>query len=1342
MATRDGIKIRYRPTRAYSIFQGNYPGAQADTGKRGWWPQTPSVTGGVTPAISHVIKFGGRLFFTGDFTTISGQTRDGLAGIEIATGALIAGAWNPVFQAGTSPQGLGTDGTYLYVAGDFATVNDGQGSGVVSTIDGNPVNGFVRFDYNGNLDTTWNPAPNSNPDIDVIVYNKTRGSLYLAGNGLTSIGGQTRTRVAEILISDGTATSWYPEVDQDVLAIAVDETNELVYLGGSFLNVGATGRARLARTNYAGTLDSWDPNADDTVHAIMLDSLRVYVSGFFSIIGVTQVPRAGAALLDTLGEAMTWDPQANITIKRMAKLGNLIFLAGNFTSILGGARNGLAAVHAGEDWLGVPGDDLDDWNPTLDAADAMDMILLDKTLYVGGAFTSSAVSSNQKLQAIRWPILNDTNTKYVAKTGSDSAAGTAAAPYLTVEFALAAIGGAVRYVSISDSETYDERLSYAYAGVLPGGIFAADGETPVLAYSRGAVPGTYGARRTGRTKFSTGAATTFYYVSKDGNDASGARGNPSRPFKTITAALADGSRLANDTVQIEDDGVYQEDLDHGALAVTIQAKDGKVPTLQNGAGATHFDADAAALNLYGLNVPDSIKTTGQIVIFQKNLSCWDCTFSRNAVGLYGKTGASGTLALELYNCAFYRTGQMAVFFDYKTCNLTGSNNYFEGCNADISRTSTPASYGAVVGFRCADATEALTWSLSRSTFHNNYSSALGMTNMETTTGTANGSAAFLDCVVTFDEAPIRECPGVGFSMRGATAFSYEVDNCYFYQCSGPAVYDQGSDLKAGGTGKITNCVGRRCNSNWSDFNPFVRPSGLATPTPTMVRATFQQAPKFSGVGLTPKGPNQGYMKNCLALESGAGGFVIQLSSSTGTATMENCVCISSTFSGFIIRLPYGKSLSAKNCLEAGTKNGNSGFRFMGAPDLGTGSCTWEACVAGSGFAGGTTTKGSIISDPLVISDLPLEENAGLRSESLAINASLTAGNAGIQRALLTITATTDPFWIDGLTFQGDANFDNGVQIDPRMESWAMVSQCSFEGLAVECLRLGSGSVAENCLLEPNGIGIMLGDAADQVRKCVVIGAPSAGVYTGESAAKVEHLTAYGCEYGIFEAATAIGQDYDANVLTGSGVLDYDGAATQASSDVPTISDDAAVEDGSRANPLLRNLDPGAEDLRIQAIAAGFYFDSPAKGLAADDTDAGAYDFYYGALDESWTEIDLDAAGYANPFHVERTLVPVKPREGTLVSGDTYSGAQAVKREWIFSWPDDATMSAAQLAAWKDLFEYGEGEAQIDFGEGEGWVAVRRIQSDSGIAHTETARLPYASDDVDLVIRSMTFRESA
>ena len=116
------------------------------------------------------------------------------------------------------------------------------------------------------------------------------------------------------------------------------------------------------------------------------------------------------------------------------------------------------------------------------------------------------------------PTFTDLNTRYVAKTGSDSGAGTSADPYLTIQHGLNNIAGAFLYVVVQDSGIYRENLSIAIAGGSPSGLYAADGETPTVSPIHGASPGTFGARATGRIQFSGGAyPSTFYFVSKAGN---------------------------------------------------------------------------------------------------------------------------------------------------------------------------------------------------------------------------------------------------------------------------------------------------------------------------------------------------------------------------------------------------------------------------------------------------------------------------------------------------------------------------------------------------------------------------------------------------------------------------------------------------------------------------------------------------------------------------------------------------------------------------------------------------------------------------------------------------------
>src|SRR5207247_1018130 len=84
------------------------------------------------------------------------------------------------------------------------------------------------------------------------------------------------------------------------------------------------------------------------------------------------------------------------------------------------------------------------------------------------------------------------------------------------------------------------------------------------------------------------------------------------------------------------------------------------------------------------------------------------------------------------------------------------------------------------------------------------------------------------------------------------------------------------------------------------------------------------------------------------------------------------------------------------------------------------------------------------------------------------------------------------------------------------------------------------------------------------------------------------------------------------------------------------------------DPLYRNVRVGTVDLRLQVVEDGFPDDSPAKGLASDGGDAGAYAFAYPPLVTSWTLLDFDTAGWYNPYTLATDPEPIK-----LTEGDTF-----------------------------------------------------------------------------------------
>ena len=84
----------------------------------------------------------------------------------------------------------------------------------------------------------------------------------LAGGDFTSIGGQTRNRIARLDATTGLADSFDPNANGNVYSIAVQADGKIL-AGGDFTSIGGQTRNRIARLDATtGSADSFDPNAN------------------------------------------------------------------------------------------------------------------------------------------------------------------------------------------------------------------------------------------------------------------------------------------------------------------------------------------------------------------------------------------------------------------------------------------------------------------------------------------------------------------------------------------------------------------------------------------------------------------------------------------------------------------------------------------------------------------------------------------------------------------------------------------------------------------------------------------------------------------------------------------------------------------------------------------------------------------------------------------------------------------------------------------------------------------------------------------------------------------------
>ena len=229
-------------------------------------------------SVRSLLLSGATLYAGGSFTNIGGQSRTAIAAIDTTTGN--ATSWNPAPNVGAyinNPNTFALSGTTLYVAGIFFSIG-GQARSSLAAIDTS----------SGNA-TSFNPTPSGGCCGTEVMTVLLDGTTLYAGGAFTSIGGQSRNHLAAFNTTDGSVTSFNPNVsasngDPTVRALAVSGTT--LYAGGHFTSIGGQSRNYIAALNTSdGTATSWNSNADNWVYSLALSGTTLYTGGQFTTIG-------------------------------------------------------------------------------------------------------------------------------------------------------------------------------------------------------------------------------------------------------------------------------------------------------------------------------------------------------------------------------------------------------------------------------------------------------------------------------------------------------------------------------------------------------------------------------------------------------------------------------------------------------------------------------------------------------------------------------------------------------------------------------------------------------------------------------------------------------------------------------------------------------------------------------------------------------------------------------------------------------------------------------------------------------------------------------------------------
>ncbi|HYO31579.1 MAG TPA: hypothetical protein VES21_01945 [Nocardioidaceae bacterium] len=185
----------------------------------------------------------------------------------------------------------------VYVAGDFTAVTDALGETTASIAH---VAAFLPA--TGTFDTSWHPSPNGG----VVSLALQNGTLYMGGN-FTTVGGQSRARLAAVDAATGAVNDWDPGATGNVKALAAG--GDYIYVGGSTTAVGGSRQPYLARVGAQAGTDTrdtgWSPTLNGRVLSIVVNGEQVYVGGEFSTVNGSGAGRSIASLTTSSPASLT-----------------------------------------------------------------------------------------------------------------------------------------------------------------------------------------------------------------------------------------------------------------------------------------------------------------------------------------------------------------------------------------------------------------------------------------------------------------------------------------------------------------------------------------------------------------------------------------------------------------------------------------------------------------------------------------------------------------------------------------------------------------------------------------------------------------------------------------------------------------------------------------------------------------------------------------------------------------------------------------------------------------------------------------------------------------------------
>jgi hypothetical protein len=255
--------------------------------------------------------------------------------------------------------------------------------GTFAQVGGQARSNIAAIDATTGVPTSF--APDANLTVSALAVS---GSTVYAGGNFGVIGGATRIGLAALDATTGAALSgWDAGADGNVYCLELSGTK--LYAGGSFTHIGGAPRNYMTELDAAtGTATAWDANADGAAQVFKVSGSTVYVGGIFGNVGGQA--RNNIAQLDATGTATSWNPNCDGAVDALALSGSSVFAGGFFGNIGGASHKNIAELDATGSATS--------WDPV--ASDGILALAVGPmALYAGGVFLSTGVEPQSYIAA-------------------------------------------------------------------------------------------------------------------------------------------------------------------------------------------------------------------------------------------------------------------------------------------------------------------------------------------------------------------------------------------------------------------------------------------------------------------------------------------------------------------------------------------------------------------------------------------------------------------------------------------------------------------------------------------------------------------------------------------------------------------------------------------------------------------------------------------------------------------------------------------------------------------------------------------------------------------------------